>query len=662
MVQKITSRPGLFIASYTAVALALGALVVALHGYDLLLFILIWPVILSAMLVPWRMYLILIGIGVAVTAITTPLVVPDLNQSMMTAVAATTSALLICESVYRVMRRQRALAHAVRESEARFRYTFERAPAPMALTDFHGRLKWFNQRLCEMLGYERDALEGRIINDFAHPDDRHIRLHDALLAAVDGEASVEKRYIAGDGRLVPMLVKGTLIRDAVGEPHEILVIFFDLTAQREAEAQRLAMERAVQETQRLESMGALAGGLAHDFNNLLSSILGNTNLALLDIPAHAPARAYLEQVEIAAQRAAEITRQILAYTGRGQVAREVIDVRHLLSDLKTLLDAAVPAPVTIDYRFEQEPLPVSFDRAQLRQIIVALVHNAVDAIGDDAGQITVTTGERLFDADHLPRDTIGADLHAGRYAVIEVRDTGCGIDEYTRKHLFVPFFTTKRERRGLGLAATLGIMRSHDGAIQVESAPGQGSIFRVFIPIVQESPEIKTDPAVGDVLPPVVQSLDDQASPVQSASAGFAPAPPVDQRSAAHAIQNLVLIVDDEPTVRSVTARMVEHVGFTTLQASDGAAGVDLFRTNADSIACVLLDVSMPGMGGAQALQLMRTIRPDAPIVLMSGYAGEDLADRFAQLRPSGFLYKPFDIAELKACLQGVIRKGVRAG
>jgi two-component system cell cycle sensor histidine kinase/response regulator CckA len=223
--QQITSRPGLFIAGYTALALALSALVIALRGYDFLLFILIWPIILSAMLVPWRMYLILIGIGVTVTAITLPLVVPDINRSATTAAAATTAAFLICESVYRVTRRQRAMARAVQESEARFRCTFERAPAPMAITDVHGRLKWFNQRLCDVLGYERDALKGRMINDFAHPHDRHIRLHDALLAAVDGEASVEKRYIAGDGRLVPMLVKGTLIRDAAGEPHEILVIF-----------------------------------------------------------------------------------------------------------------------------------------------------------------------------------------------------------------------------------------------------------------------------------------------------------------------------------------------------------------------------------------------------------------------------------------------------
>jgi len=212
----------------------------------------------------------------------------------------------------------------------------------------------------------------------------------------------------------------------------------------------------VQETQRLESMGALAGELAHDFNNLLSGILGNTNLALLNIPADAPARAYLEQVEIAAQRAAEITRQILAYTGRGQVAREVIDVRHLLNDLKTLLDTAAPATITINYQLEPGPLPVCFDRTQLRQVIVALIHNAVDAINDDVGQITVTIGERLFDADHLPRDTVGADLRAGRYAVIEVRDTGCGIDEDARDLLFVPFFTTKKREAWSGTRGNTG--------------------------------------------------------------------------------------------------------------------------------------------------------------------------------------------------------------
>lgn len=290
-------------------------------------------------------------------------------------------------------------------------------------------------------------------------------------------------------------------------------------------------------------------------------------------------------------------------------------------------------------------------------MIVALVHNAIDAIGDCTGQITITVHERILNDTDIPRATVGADLRAGRYAVIEVRDTGCGIDQDAREHLFVPFFTTKPERRGLGLAATLGIVRSHEGAIQVESTLGLGSVFRVFIPIAQDHREMKTTFVTLEDSSTVVRSSCNQVSIVQSEPAGFVSAPPVNQRLVTHATQDLVLIVDDEPAVRSVAARMVEHLGFATLQAPDGAVGIDLFRAYADLITCVLLDVSMPGMGGAQVLQMMRAIRRDIPVVLMSGYAGEELAERFGQLQPNGFLYKPFDIGELKACLVGVIRK-----
>jgi PAS domain S-box-containing protein len=625
-------RPNWFIFSYSVLTLLLAALVIALRGYEYILYLLIWPVVLSAALVPWRMYLILLGFGAAVTAITLPLAVSHLEDSAKTALAATLAASLICESVYRLARRQRAMARALRESEERFRCTFERAPAPMAVTDLQGRLKWFNQRLCKMLEYDRSGLSRQVMNRFAHPDDQSIRLHAALLASDDGEAAIEKRYVTKNGQVVPVLLKGTLLRNAAGEPHKVLVIFFDLTAQREAEAQRLALERHMLEVQRLESLGVLAGGVAHDFNNLLASILGNTNLALLDTPPHSPARACLEQVEAAVQRAADLTQQMLAYTGRGQVTRETIDVNAALDAMNTLLRTVVPAAISIDYQFEQEALKVGFDRTQLRQIVVALVNNAAEAIGDRSGQIVITTGERVIDAERLPYPAVGAEMHAGRYAIIEVRDTGCGIDQHMMPRLFEPFFSTKPGRRGLGLAATLGMVRSHGGAIQVESIPGQGSTFRVFIPV-----EMPTAGAT----PPAPAPFS-QVEAVQSAS-----------REA----QGTVLVVDDERSVRSVAARMVERLGFETLQAPDGEAGVALFNAHADSITCVLLDVSMPGMSGAQALQKMRAIRPDAPIVLMSGYAGEELAARFGQLQPNGFLHKPFDTAELKACLDAALRK-----
>ncbi|MCS6939236.1 MAG: response regulator [Roseiflexaceae bacterium] len=632
MLQKVASRPTLFIPAYSALALLLGALVIALRGYEHILYLLVWPVILSAAIVPWRAYLILFGISVAVTAITLPLAVSHIEQSAKTAFAATLASVLVCESVYRLARRQRAMARALRESEERLRCTFERAPAPMAVTNLQGRLKWFNQRLCDTLGHDRAELSQQMMNRFAHPDDQHIRLHTALLASENGEAAIEKRYVTKDGRVVPMLVKGTLLRNAVGEPYEVLVIFFDLTAQREAEAQRIALERHMLEVQRLESLGVLAGGVAHDFNNLLASILGNAHLALLDTPPHSPARACLEQVESAVQRAAELTQQMLAYTGRSQTTREVVDVNAALNAMNPLLRTVVPAAISIDYQYEQESLLVCFDRTQLRQIVVALVNNAAEAIGDQAGQIVITTGERTVDAAHLPYPAIGAEMQAGRYAITEVRDTGCGVDQHVIPRLFEPFFSTKPGRRGLGLAATLGIVRSHGGAIQVASVPGQGSAFRVFIPLETSLPETPS-PA------PVQPSQIEAAQPASCNS------------------QGIVLVVDDERSVRSVAARMVERLGYKTLQAPDGETGVALFTSHADSIACVLLDVSMPMMSGAQALQVMRAIRPDAPIILMSGYAGEEVAARFGQLRPSGFLYKPFDTAELKACLDAALKK-----
>ncbi len=632
MLNKIAARPKLFVLAYGVLALLLGVVAIGLRGREYILYMLIWPVILSAAVVPWRMYLILIGIGVITTIAVVPQAAPDLDQSIGTALWATLAAVLISESIYRLMRHQRAMQRALQESEERFRCTFERAPAPMAMTDMQGRLQWFNQRLCDALGYERTELGGQMMNRFAHSEDQDKRLHAALLASDSGEAVIEKRYVTKDGRVVPFLLNGTLLRNAAGEPHEVLVIFFDLTMQREAEAQRLALERQMLEVQRMESLGVLAGGIAHDFNNLLASILGNTNLALLDTPSHSPARACLEQIESAVQRAAELTRQMLAYTGRDQAMREVIDVNAALNAMDTLLRTIVPSNISIDYQFEQESLRVCFDRTQLRQIIVALVTNAAESIVDRSGQIVITTGERTFDATRLPNAAVGAVMQPGRYMVIEVSDTGCGVEEQIRPNLFEPFFTTKPGRRGLGLAATLGIVRSHGGAIQVESAPGQGSTFRVFIPFEAPTAEILS-PA------PAPSSQVEAAQSASSESPG------------------IVLVVDDERSVRSVAARMVERLGYETLQAPDGEAGVELFSAYADSIACVLLDVSMPVMGGAQALQLMRAIRPDAPIVLMSGYAGEELAAQFGQLQPTGFLYKPFDTVELKACLDAALGK-----
>jgi CheY-like chemotaxis protein len=262
---------------------------------------------------------------------------------------------------------------------------------------------------------------------------------------------------------------------------------------------------------------------------------------------------------------------------------------------------------------------------------MALITNAAEAIGDCTGRITVQTGVRTLSERDLPLRATGAEVQPGRYALIEVTDSGRGMDQATIERIFDPFFSTKQSGRGLGLAATLGIIRSHGGALQVESDPGRGSTFRVLLPL-----------SVGDHQ--FAESHTQNRAMVQTLVEPYMTSQ-----------QRTVLVVDDETAVRTVTVRMVERLGYQTMEASDGQVGVDTFKAHADSIICVLLDVTMPVMSGAQALQAIRAIRPDVPVVLMSGYTNEETSARFELLRPNCFLHKPFDSAELQACLNAAI-------
>lgn len=629
MFRALAARPGLFVTGYLVLVLLAGTTLVVVRSYDQWLFLLVWPVILSAALYPRRLYLILLGIAAPVVVGTLVLIAPDVFASLRTALAGGVTALFACESLFRLMRRQRAATAALRTSEERFRHTFERAPVPMAITDLQGRLKRFNPALSMMLGYDASELQGIELNSIAHPDDRAAghRLRDVIIAA-GGDADLEKRYICKDGRVIHALLKGTLLLDANGQPHELLGIFFDLTERRQAEENRLAFERTILERQRLESLGVLAAGVAHDFNNLLAGVMGNTSMALLELPPESPARACLNQIEVAVKRAADLTRHMLAYAGHGRVMRETIDINAAIGEFDTLLQTLTSATMTVEYRLAPGALPVHVDRAQLQQMLTALMMNAVESIGEHPGGIVVVTDRRTLQADDHASHWIGAPLPAGEYALLEIRDTGCGMDEATRERIFDPFFSTKQRGRGLGLAATLGIVRSHGGALQVESAPGAGSVFRIMLPVCQVA-------VAGTVFPP-------EKTP--------APRPAVAGR------EGRILVVDDEAAVRAVTARMLERMGYLTLVAPDGQAAVDLFIAHADTIACVLLDVTMPVMSGAQALQAIRDVRPDAPVVLMSGYTSEETATRFAQLRPNGFLHKPFDASELRTCLEAAFR------
>ena len=389
----------------------------------------------------------------------------------------------------------------------------------------------------------------------------------------------------------------------------------EITERQRAEAERRAIESKVLEVQKLESLGVLAGGIAHDFNNLLVGIMGNAGLALADLPPDSPVREHVERIETTALRAGELAREMLAYSGKGRFIVTALDLTALVRDMTHLLGVSIGKSVTLRYDLASEPLMVAGDATQLRQVAMNLVINASDAIGERNGVITVATGQLTADRAYLAATFIDQGLEPGPCAFLEISDTGSGMDAETQARIFDPFFTTKFTGRGLGLAAVLGIVRGHRGALKVYSEPGRGSTFKMLLPLASGA---DGDPAV------------------------TAPSTPTWRG------EGTVLVVDDEPLVRDVTGAMLRRFGFEVVTATDGEEGVRLFRSSPDRFRLVLLDLTMPRMSGVEVFRHIRAIRGATPIVLMSGYSEDDAAGRFAGKGLAGFLEKPFSPADLR--------------
>jgi signal transduction histidine kinase/CheY-like chemotaxis protein len=383
--------------------------------------------------------------------------------------------------------------------------------------------------------------------------------------------------------------------------------------QRSAEERRL-LEAQLRETQKLESLGVLAGGIAHDFNNLLVGVLGNAGLALEELPEDSLAREYVRDIEAGAWRAADLVRQMLAYAGKGRLVVERIEVSGLVREMLHLLTSSISKKAVLDFAPADPGPEVEGDATQLRQVVMNLITNASDALGDVPGVIRVQTGI----VRHVPDDGgayLGAALGMGECAYVSVSDTGHGMDAATRERMFEPFFTTKFAGRGLGLAAVLGIVRSHGGAIQVTSEPDAGTLIRVLLPLA--------------ALPTVTENA---CMPLTG-----------------HAAQSTgtVLVADDEPLVRDVARRVLEGMGLTVVLAVDGEEAVTLFKQQRGAIVLALLDLTMPKMSGVEAFEAMRAVAPGLRAVLMSGFASEDSDSASWRSGFVGFLRKPYRPQEL---------------
>jgi len=386
----------------------------------------------------------------------------------------------------------------------------------------------------------------------------------------------------------------------------------------QAEQQRHELETQLQQAQKLESLGLLAGGIAHDFNNLLTAILGHANLALMELAPESPARDSLREIDNAASRAADLCRQMLAYAGKGRFVVEPINLSRLIGEVAHLLHVSISKKVLLRCQLAEGLPAIDADAAQLRQVAMNLVINAAEAIGDAEGVIAISTGVMECNEDYLRTGQMTEPPPPGSYVYLEVTDTGCGMDAETRDKIFDPFFTTKFTGRGLGLAAVLGIVRSHRGTLRVESEQGRGTTFRVLLPASAKAVAL-------------------------AESRGNFPL----WRG-----KGTVLLVDDEEPIRNVTGRMLERLGFAVLRAGNGIEALDLFIAHAPEVVCVLLDLAMPRMDGEETFRELRRIQPGVRVVLASGFSDQEITQRFRGALPVGFIEKPYRIDSLATKLR----------
>jgi two-component system, cell cycle sensor histidine kinase and response regulator CckA len=502
----------------------------------------------------------------------------------------------------------------------------------LILVDKEGRLTFINRSAASMFGWSQEELVGELLHDRLRcrsPDGNWYSSEECphMKVLITGETlrSEEDFFLHKDGRLVPISSSVAPIPSDSTIGGAVLVVR-DLTQQKSSEAAERENEAALQQAQKLESIGVLAGGIAHDFNNLLTGIMGNAGLArrALNTGKTEQAASLLGDVLSASQRAADLTRQLLAYAGKGRFVIAPVDLCKLVTEVSSLIRASISKKISLVIDVPDDCPLVEADKAQLQQLVMNLVINGGEAIGDEPGTLTVRVRtERFTERRERPRSE-GFPIVTGEYVRIDVTDTGAGMDPETRNRIFEPFFTTKFLGRGLGLSAALGIVRGHRGAISVRSEPGRGTTFTVLLPVPREA------------------RVSDRVSGRFSVETGFQGA-------------GIILVADDEEGVRALVSNVLGEAGYTVELAEDGQQAVERLRDLGDDVRLILLDLTMPELGGAEAATELRRMHPNTPIVAMSGYGDIEVLQRFSEAGVDEFLPKPFTPEELAAKVRDVL-------
>lgn len=504
------------------------------------------------------------------------------------------------------LRASREHYRAVSELSSDFSYGFQVRP------DGSFELEWVTEAFSRITGFTRHDVEQKGWNAVEDPEHKRVATERILSALSGTREEFEGEIVTKDGETRWIHTCLIAERDADDGVIRVVGASSDVTERKQAETERHQLETHLGAVQRLESLGVLAGGIAHDFNNLLNVILGNSSLALADADPNSENARRFARIRSAAQHAAGLTEQMLTYSGMTPFSLNPTDLSRVVHDTIDLLEASISKKHVLHVELTNDLPPIEGDDTQLRQIVVNLVLNASEALGDRAGNLSVRTGKTNIREHVLP---IGTPQPAsGEYIFLEVEDSGSGIDDVTRERIFEPFFTTRSAGRGLGLAAVLGIVQGHRGFITVESEHDKGTIFRVLFP-----------------------STDAQATVAEPKAK---PRPSMTHRAT-------VLIIDDEESVLEIGAEFLSRAGFEVIAATGGPAGIAAVENRGDEIDAVVLDLVMPDMDGEETLREIRRSRPRIPVVLMSGYSEERTAERFAGEKIDGFLRKPYEPEEL---------------
>ena len=497
----------------------------------------------------------------------------------------------------------------------------------------------FNRAGEALLGIPREEMYGKTDYDFFPREQAEFftEMDRQVLKSDDPVDILEEPLQTANGERWLYTRKVRLLGED-GRPSYLLGISRDITAQKEAEQALAAAEELIKKrekevsesrqlaSQRLESLGVLAGGVAHDFNNLLVSMLGNTALALDQVPEGSLAQDLLQRVALAAERAAELTKGMMAYSGQSRITLAPVALRDIVSEVNILLGVDMREFVDLELKLASDLPDVLGDTAQLRQVVLNLVANAIDALHGQPGGVSVQARTVETDADFLQDGWLDRDMAERRFVLLEVVDTGCGMDEQTRARIFDPFFSTKETGHGLGLAAVKGIVAGHRGSLRVRSTPGRGTTVSVLLPI-----------------------FDGEQEPCQPiGSSGAVEAPEQPQPCS-------ILVVDDQELIRDLLERWLEAQGHQVLLASDGPEALEIFAERGQELDLVLLDMTMPEMSGIEVLERIRTTNTTLPVLLSSGYLKQTAVPDLDRLGCSGFLQKPYSLHELGVILANLL-------